>query len=252
MPSLSILPGEVFDGSVAQSHLVVDRQNAELIFKNLMSARTRNAHIVYNHFIQYRWVIGVPGKCPQHTLLENIEGTEYLMPKLGCYVFNSNTVHVMLNNVDFDDIPLKYSLVPKKTKRVVKIPVMEKTEEKEMKVFYDETLGKRIGKFVKTGKTVETQKKEDIDVYDCDGHFLYSQSIDVFDEKEEEVLEKDEKGEVLYERELDGEGKPIQIPIYDKRYLDREYKAIECAELSSHVAYFIPCLKLSDLCIASI
>lgn len=253
MPAISILPGELFDSALVQTHRVVDRPNADMIFKNLMTLRNKNAHIIYNHFIQYRWVIGVAGKCPQHTLLENVEGTEYLMPKLGCYVFSAERVNIMLNTVDFDDIPLKYSLVPKMTKRMTKVPIMEMIEEKEMKIVYDETLGKRIGKFVKTGKTVEKQKKEDIDVYDCDGAFLYSQNVDMFEDKEVEELEKDDSGDVVYDKEYDAvTGKPIQIPIYDKRFLDADYQNIGCAELSKYVAYFLPCLKLSDICIKAI
>lgn len=252
MPSISILPGELFDGALVPSHRIVERSNADMIFKNLMIQRTRNAHIVYSHFIQYRWVIGVKGLCPQNTLLESIQETEYLMPKLGHFVFDANTVHVMLNNVDFDDIPLKYSLVPKKITRIVKVPVMEMVEEKEMQIVYDETLGKRIGKFVKTGATIEKQKKEEIDVYDWDGTYLHSKIVDVFEDKEIEELEKDEKGDVVYEREYDDDGKPIQIPIYEKRYLDVAYKNVECAELAAYVAYHLPCLKLSDLCLKAI
>lgn len=158
----------------------------------------------------------------------------------------------MLNNVDFDDIPFKYSLVAKKTKRVEKVPVMEMTEEKEMKIVYDEILGKRVGKYFKTGKMVEKQKKEQIDVYDCDGTFLESRSVDVFEDKEVEELDKDDKGDVVYERELDGAGKPIQIPIYEKRYLDAGYNNVDCSDLSVFVAYLLPCLKLSDLCIKAL
>lgn len=252
MPAISILPGELFDSALVQTHRIVDRPNADIVFKNLMIQRNRNAHIIYNHFIQYRWVIGVKGTCAQHTLLENVVGTDYLLPKKGCYVFDVNTVNIMLNTVDFDDIPLKYSLVPKKTKRVEKVPVTEMIDEKEIKIVYDELLGKRVGKYFKTGKKVEKQKKEHIDVYDCDGTFLESKMIDVFEDKEIEELEKDEKGDVVYERELDNAGKPIQIPIYEKRYLDAEYKNVECPELCVFVAYLLPCLKLSDLCIKAL
>lgn len=252
MPAISILPGELFDGALVQTHRIVDRPNADLIYKNLMALRTKNAHIIYNHYIQYKWVIGVKGMCAQHTVLESVPGTDYLMPKLGCYVFDANKVHVMLNTVNFDDIPLKYSLVPKKTKRVEKVPVLEKIEETEMRIIYDELLGKRIGKYFKTGNIIESQKKEDIDVYDCDGNFLYSKSIDVVEEKEIEEIEKDQNGEVVYDKELDESGKPIQIPIYDKRYLDMNYMNVECAELSTYVAYLLPCLKLSDLCIKAL
>jgi hypothetical protein len=251
MVKFSFLPGEFIWASngthllddtnkavVASQHTIVDidPEKAEFVYNMVLSKRFSPE---YQPMAKYMYIKQSTKKTDKFALLVD---RGHLLEVREDYILDQDT-YVLLQDVDWDNIPKKPVLTVKTVTKEVDVPVMIEVDELTV---VKERLpnGNLKGVLCKTGNKVLAQKVETMEVFDENGKFLNVQEEIVTEKKlmTEEVI--DDQGEPVLEPAFDDHGQPVMVPIYPVKYFDVEYKEVS-KEDAVHTAYLLPVWKSS-------
>lgn len=266
---MSILPGEflwtcngVHDignddiAKVAEKHTIIDidQSKAKFVYDNILEKRLR-FHNLYFQGEDMVWVRepspGYNGRTWRYTILNTTEW--YTLPCMA-YNMDCNSKHLLSINVDWANMPTKPKFVPKRTQKTIYKPVLKTIPERVMNIGYDSEKGKRVAKFELTGRFIQVQEEEELEVYDENGRFLEVNVFPVTEKETVEVDEVDEDGNVVLVIEKDVNGKPVMLSMYDVKYIDAGGSEIDLNTynyqigqgLSCYRLYKLPCIRLSE------
>ena len=233
MVLISILPGE-FMWSARGTHILDENGMTKTATKTqTVDVAEDKAWTVYNIIMNKRvilfstyfsgyeniWVVEPTHMSKavslKYTMLKDIGGGIYQPQSDFC--ISENTKYILPEDFDWGNIEMKPKMIPKTFTKEIDAPIEEWVDEITVVKEFDDVLGKRVAREVKTGKKVKRPIIEKLDYYDADGNFVGVEKYVVTEKKTVTENCIDENGLFIMEPDKD-----LMVPIYETKYLEQD------------------------------